>query len=114
MKFLHQPFSAKAKDKVIVQFDKPTKVMLIHENQINKYKGGRSFQYRGGKAEKSPMEFEVPFDGVWHAVIEKGTYSRPVQVNGSAKLVKPRPQTLNGPAQNETHEKVTEYDDTLE
>lgn len=114
MKFLHQPFSAKAKDKVVVDFDKPTKVLLIHHDQFEKYKRGRTFQYRGGMAENSPQEFEVPFDGVWHAIIEKGTYKHPLNVSGSAKLVKPKPRTLNGPEQMETHEKITEYDDTLE
>lgn len=114
MKFLHQPFKARAKDRVIVKFDKPTKVMLIHHNQIDKYKGGRTYQYRGGESKNSPVEFEIPFDGIWHAVVEKGTHSNPLQVTASAKLEKPRHNTLNGPEQMETHEKVTEYDDTLE
>jgi len=115
MKFLHQPFNAKEKERIVIDFDKPTKVLMVHASQINKYKGGRTFRYYGGYAEKSPVEFTVPFDGVWHAVIEKGTYNNPLEIKGKAKLVKPRHRTLNGAEQNETHhEKIEEYDDTLE
>ncbi|NEN22498.1 DUF1883 domain-containing protein [Cryomorpha ignava] len=114
MKFLHQPFTAKAKERIVVDFDKPTKVLLIHTSQFAKYKGGRTYQYHGGHAETSPTEFTVPFDGVWHAIIEKGTYHNPLNVSGKAKLIKPRYSTLNGAEQNETHQKIEEYDDTLE
>lgn len=115
MKFLRQPFQAKAKDRIIVSFDKPTRVLLLHSTQLNNYKLGKTYQYRGGHETNSPVEFIVPSDGVWYAIIEKGTYKNPINVTGSAKLVKPRPATLNGPEQMETHEKVSgPYDDTLE
>lgn len=114
MKFLYQPFNAKAKDRVVVKFNKPTRVMLIHENQLKKYKGGRTYQYRGGFSKDSQVDFEVPYEGKWFAVIEKGPLSAPIDVQASAKLHKPKFKTLNGPVQNETHEAITEYDDTLE
>jgi hypothetical protein len=115
MKFLHQPFEAKAKDRIIVSFDKPTRVLLIHTSQLRNYKGGKTYRYWGGEATTSPVEFTVPFDGVWHAIIEKGTYRNPIHVTGSAERKRPRPATLNGAEQNETHEKVSgPYDDTLE
>lgn len=114
MKFLHKPFEAKAKDRIEVKFSKPTRVLLIHSRQFEKYKRGRTYHYRGGQADVSPVEFEVPFDGVWHAIIEKGTFRHPLDVTGNARLIKSGHYTLNGNAQNETHQKVTEYDDTLE
>jgi hypothetical protein len=115
MKFLRQPFQAKAKDRIVVSFDKPTKILLLHSSQLKNYKEGKTYQYRGGPESKSPVEFIVPSDGVWYAIIEKGTYQNPIEVNGSAKLIKPRPATLNGAEQMETHEKVSgTYDDTLE
>lgn len=114
MKFLYQPFDAKAKDRVIVKFNKPTRVMLIHENQLKKYKGGRTYQYRGGFSKDTQVEFEVPFEGKWYAIVEKGPLSAPIDVSGSAKLHRPRHKTLNGAVQNETHEAISEYDDTLE
>jgi len=98
----------------VVDFDKPTTVLLIHSDQLENYKGGKTYRYRGGPADKSPVEFTVPYDGVWHAVIEKGTYKNPLEVSGKAKLVKPRHRTLNGPEQTETRQKIEEYDDTFE
>lgn len=114
MKFLHKPFQAKAKDRIVITFDKPTRVLLIHSRYFEKYKGGRTYDYRGGFSEKSPVEFIIPFDGTWHAVIEKGTPKAPTEVKGDAKLHKPRHRTLNGMEQNETHQEVSEYDDTFE
>jgi mRNA-degrading endonuclease HigB of HigAB toxin-antitoxin module len=76
---------------------------------------GKTYRYRGGFEEKSPVEFEVPFDGEWHAVIEKGTFKKPLEVKASAKLIKPKHHTLNGNEQMETHQAVEdEYDDTYE
>lgn len=114
MKFLHQPFMAKAKDRIVVDFDKPTVVLLIHSEQFKNYKGGKTYRYRGGHSEKSSVEFAVPYDGVWHAIIEKGTYKSPLEVSGRAKLIKAGPRTLNGPEQTETRQKIEEYDDTFE
>lgn len=115
MKFLHKPFSAKAKDIITVTFSEATKVLLIHSSHFERYKKGLTYQYRGGFSKKSPVEFVVPTDGVWHAIIEKGTYQQPLQVTGNAELHRPKPSTLNGIEQMETHERVSgDYDDTLE
>lgn len=114
MKFLHKPFNAKAKDRIVIEFDKPTRVLLIHSRQFEKYKKCRTHTYRGGFSEKSPVEFTIPFDGTWHAVIEKGTYRNPLNVSGNASLHKPKHHTLNGMEQNETHQAVSDYDDTYE
>jgi len=115
MKFLHQPFTAKKNDRIIVSFSEPTKVLLIHSSQFKNYKGGRTYQYRGGESDKSPVEFIVPAPGVWHAIIEKGTFKNPLDVTGNAKLVRPAPSTLNGSEQMETSQaREKDYDDTLE
>lgn len=115
MKFLHKPFQAKAKDRIIVTFSHPTRVLLIHTSFFSKYKKGQTYQYRGGFSEDSPVEFIVPFDGQWHAVIEKGTYKNPLDLTGNAELVRPAPSTLNGTEQLETSREVgDEYDDTLD
>lgn len=114
MKFLHKPFSAKAKDVIVINFNKPTRVLLIHSRQFEKYKKCKTFTYRGGQSTNSPVEFEVPFDGTWHAVIEKGSYLAPLQIVGNARLIKAGYKTLNGREQNETHQNLVEYDDTFE
>lgn len=115
MKFLHKPFQAKANDRIIITFSQPTRVLLIHSSFFSKYKKGQTYQYRGGHSEKSPVEFIVPFDGQWHAVIEKGTFKNPLEVTGNAELKRPSPRTLNGMEQLETSREVgEEYDDTLD
>ena len=115
MKFLHQPFEAKAQDKITVTFDQPTNVYLMHKLDFAKYKLGKACRYIGGKASTSPVEFTVPNDGTWYAVIEKGTHFNPLDVTGSAKLFRPTHLTLNGPEQMETHQQLEgSYDDTLD
>ena len=115
MKFLHRPFKANPKDVVVVEFSAPTKILLLHRLEFNRYKKGRTYRYRGGFAEKSPVEFTIPAQGTWHVVIEKGTYKNPLEVTGSAKLIPHHYDTLNGMEQLEGRKKsVTEYDDTLD
>ena len=115
MRFLHKPFTANAKDVVVVEFSAPTKILLLHSAEFKRYKGGRTYRYRGGFSEKSPIEFTIPHQGVWHAVIEKGTYRNPLQVTGNAKLIPHRYDTLNGMQQLEGRKGVvSEYDDTLD
>jgi hypothetical protein len=115
MKILQKPFTAKAKDKIEVTFDMPTKVLLIESSQFSRYKKGLTYQYRGGKAEQSPVTFTVPFDANWHAVIEKGSFNSPLDVKGNAKLIPHRYDTLNGSEQTGAAKRqVEEYDDTLD
>lgn len=114
MKFLHQPFFANPEDRIVVEFDKPTEVMLIHTSQFDKYRGGRTYRYRGGFSEKSPIEFKVPYQGVWHVVIEKGTYKRPMEVRAKAKIIKRGHRTLNGAEQLETPRKIQKQSDAFE
>jgi hypothetical protein len=115
MKFLQQPFEAKCRQILKIEFDKPAKVKLIEHSEFEKYKAGKTYNYRGGHFLKSPAEFEIPYDGVWHAIIEKGTHKEPIDVHGKAQLLKPRLETLNGYLEMETHQKYeSKYDDTNE
>ena len=52
--------------------------------EFKKYKRGKTHKYYGGWQETSPVIFDVPADGLWHAVIEKGTYKQPIEVEGNA------------------------------
>lgn len=114
MKFLHKPFNAKTGQVIVVTFSKPTKVLLIESTEFEKYKRGKTYRYRGGFSKTSPVEFVVPHTGIWHAIIEKGSYYNPLNVTGNATLEPVRIDTLNGELQAETHGVYTEYDDTLE
>jgi hypothetical protein len=37
--------------------------------------------------ENSPFEFEAPSDGVWHIVIEKGSYFAPKNITASVTIL---------------------------
>jgi hypothetical protein len=86
MKILQQPVKARKGQVITVHFDQPTKVKLLKHNDFLKYKGGKTHNYRGGHYIDSPAVFPVPADGLWHAVIEKGTYNNPLNVTGSVEL----------------------------
>jgi hypothetical protein len=89
MKILQQPVKAKRNAIVQVHFDKPVVVKLISHNMFPKYKNGAKHVAQGGFYEQSPARFTVPYDGVWHAVIERGSHYNPIDVKGRVELLPP-------------------------
>lgn len=87
MRILQKPIKAKKGQKIEVTFSQPTKVKLLSSIQFKKYRGGKTHRYYGGQCEESPAVFEVPYNDIWHAVIEKGNYNNPIDVEGNAFLV---------------------------
>lgn len=87
MKFLYQRFNARRGQKVQVEFSTPTKVKLLSSSDFDRYRKCRTNSYYGGQYEKSPAIFEVPNDGEWVAVIEKGTHYNPMEVEGKVTLL---------------------------
>jgi hypothetical protein len=115
MKFLHKSFRAKAKDKIEIEFDRPTRVLLLESRLFRRYRKGIEVEQIGGYEKNSPVIHEVPYDGIWHAIIEKGSYRNPLNVSGDARLIPHRYDTLNGEEQVETRQKAEQdYDDTLD
>lgn len=89
MKFLYKPFEAKRKEIIEVEIDKPTKVKFMTARDLKSYRQGKTYSYYGGLFEESPVRFVVPFDSVWNAVVEKGTYAAPLDVHASCRLTHP-------------------------
>lgn len=87
MRILQKPLKAKKGDLIEITFSKPTMVKLLSEGDFRKYKRGKTHKYYGGWQEQSPVTFTVPEGGLWHAVIEKGTYYNPIDVEGNAFIV---------------------------
>lgn len=87
MKYLHQILKAKKGSRIKVHFSQPTKVLLLGEFHYNQYKEHRTYAYRGGELEQSPHTFEIPSDGKWHIVIEKGGYFHPKNIVGQVEMV---------------------------
>ena len=89
MKFLHQSFEAKRKEIIEVEIDVATSVKFMSGTSLKAYRMGKTNTYYGGRFEESPVRFVIPSDGVWNVVVEKGTYSAPIEVNAVCKLLNP-------------------------
>ena len=87
MKYLHRVFKAKKGNRVVVHFSQTTRVMLIGDYEYKKYKEHKTYNYRGGNLEVSPHEFEIPNDGIWHIVIEKGSYYKPKAIEATVEII---------------------------
>ena len=88
MKILQQPVKAKRNQIIEIIFDQPVVVRLLSKNMFPKYKNGAKHTGLGGFYEKSPAKFTVPYDGIWHAVIEKGSHSNPINVTGKVNVLR--------------------------
>ena len=87
MKFLTKTFSARKSTQVKVTFSKSTSVKLMSKRNLDKYRKSQTHTYWGGKFDNSPVVFDVPGDGQWCVVVEKGTQRNPMEVEASIELV---------------------------
>jgi hypothetical protein len=71
--FLHADFWGKPNDVAIVTLDNQANVMLLDDMNFSAYKQGRSFQYHGGWASRSPVRLRPPHYGHWHVIIDLGS-----------------------------------------
>jgi hypothetical protein len=86
MKYLHQILKAKKGTHIKVHFSEPTKVLLLGDYQYKNYKDHKTYNYRGGELQKSPTQFEIPNDGLWHVVIERGGYFNPKNIKAAVEV----------------------------
>ena len=91
MKYLHTSIRVKRGKVLRVLFDQPTKVMILSDLEYKNYQNHRTFTYYGGYSEEESFEIEVPRDGVWHVVVELGSYFNPKSVNASVQISEPDP-----------------------
>ncbi|MGP8214813.1 MAG: DUF1883 domain-containing protein [Bacteroidia bacterium] len=87
MKYLHRVFKAKKGTRVVVNISEPTRVLLISDYHYRQYKVHKTFSYLGGMVEGDSIELEVPSDGNWHVVIEKGGYFNPKPITASVEIL---------------------------
>jgi hypothetical protein len=98
MRFLYKKFQAKKKEIVEVRIDRRTKVRFMTAVDFKRYKNGRSFNFFGGTFETSPVLFVLPYDSVWHVVVEKGTHYNPIDMNAQCRILPPDRQVLSSVA----------------
>jgi hypothetical protein len=95
MRFLYNKYQAKKKEILEVELDQPTKVKFMTASEFKKYTLGKSHSFYGGRFEETPVRFVVPFDSMWHVVIEKGSYHKPMDLKASCKLTDPDRRVLS-------------------
>jgi len=98
MKFLYKKFQAKKKEIVEVRLDRPTKVRFMTAVDFKRYKNGRSFNFFGGTFEDPLVRFVLPYDSVWHVVVEKGSHYQPIEIEATCQVLPPDRQALSSVA----------------
>ena len=81
MDFLHTEFHGGPGEVVLVTLDCQANVMLLDEINFSGYRDGRSFNYLGGWATKSPVRLAPSHTGHWHVVVDLGGASETVRAS---------------------------------
>lgn len=104
MKFLYRKYPAKRGEVFEVDLNGPATVKFMTAKEFKKYGAGRTHTYYKGRPEEDLIRFELPFDGIWHAVVENG----PVNMAATCRLRAADPETArlaaHGPAATEDQE----------
>ncbi len=72
MDFLHTDFSGGPDTVALVTLDGQANVLLMDDVSFSAYRQGRSFNYYGGWAARSPVQLSPPHHGHWHVVVDLG------------------------------------------
>jgi len=70
VQFLHYDVNAGADDVIVVSLDRQANVLLLDDINFSAYRSGRSFNYHGGWAKRSPMHLSPPHSGRWYVVVD--------------------------------------------
>lgn len=87
MRYLHGKIKANKGGKITVTISKKTRVLILSERDFKRYKNNQTFTYFGGVKEGS-YDFTATKSGVWHVVVEKGSYHKPENIKASFSLEK--------------------------
>jgi hypothetical protein len=86
MKYLHRILKVKKGTHVKVHFSQPAKVLLLGDFHYRNYKDHKTFNYRGGDLQQSPHQFTIPSDGLWHIIVERGSYYQPKNIVAAVEV----------------------------
>ena len=87
MRYLHGKIKANKGGKISVTISKKTRVLILTEKDFKRYKNNQTFTYFGGVKEGS-YDFTATKSGVWHVVVEKGSYHKPENIKAYFSLEK--------------------------
>ena len=79
MTFLHTAFSGGSESTVVVTLTGQANVMLLDDGNFSAYRAGRSFNYYGGWATRSPVQLVPPRRAHWHVVVDLGGHGGTVR-----------------------------------
>ncbi len=85
MKFLYNKYPAKKGEVIEVALSSPAKVKFMTAAEFRKYAGSRTHTYYRGREDGENVRIILPFDSVWHAVVEKGN----AELSATTKLCPP-------------------------
>lgn len=87
MKFLYRKYAGKRGGAIEVDLSAPAIVKFMTAKEFKNYGAGRTHTYYKGQEDGDAIRFTLPFDGVWHAVVEKGDAA----ITANCKLSAPEP-----------------------
>ena len=88
MKFLFRKYPAKRGEIIELGLTSPAPVKFMTAAEFKKYTGNRTHTYFKGREEDGAIRFTLPFDSIWHAVVEKGDGA----ISATSKLCAASPQ----------------------
>lgn len=92
MKFLYRKYPAKRSEVVEVLPSHSTAAKFMTAAEFKRYAGGRTHTYFRGQGQDK-ISFTVPFDGIWHVVLEKAKDGVAVDLSAQCRLCMPAPTT---------------------
>lgn len=81
MAFLHYSINAGPTKMVQVTLDSWANVLLLDDNNFDRYRRGERYQYYGGYVDTSPYQIRPPHYGHWNVVIDRGGYTGTVKAS---------------------------------
>ena len=79
MNYLHTEFWGGSEAVALITLDGQANVFLLDDASYSAYCAGRSYQYRGGWASRSPVKLSPTHHGHWPVVIDLGDYAGTVR-----------------------------------
>lgn len=81
LNYLHKSAHLSRGDVVIFTVSHQCNVRIMTDLNYNSYRSGRTYNFHGGRAVKSPIRITVPSSGRWNAVIDLGGAAGTVRGN---------------------------------
>ena len=96
MRFLYRKYPAKRHETIEVEMDRPATVKFMTAGEFKNYAGGRTHTYFRGQEEDGLLRFTLPFDSIWHAVVEQPVGQEHIVANCRLRNAAPQAPLIEG------------------